>query len=78
MRRLDRCSGTPSPEFLLGDSKGIALPARCGLYWLRENGRFIFEQLEKVIEEIGAEHIVAVIMDGASANESANRLLEEG
>ncbi|CAL8465879.1 g5415 [Coccomyxa elongata] len=42
-----------------------------------KDGKFIFEQLAKVIEEIGAEHIVAVIMDGASANESANKLLEE-
>lgn len=72
------------------DAQGRPLLSLClatpkGTHFLRavdssgheKDGRFIFEQLEEVIEEIGPEHIVVVIMDGASANESANKLLEE-
>jgi hypothetical protein len=42
-----------------------------------KDGQFIFERLAEVFEEIGPKHIMAVILDGASANESANKLLEE-
>ncbi|KAK9916090.1 hypothetical protein WJX75_008482 [Coccomyxa subellipsoidea] len=42
-----------------------------------KDGKFIFERLSYVFEEIGPEHINCVNMDGASANESANKLLEE-
>ena len=42
-----------------------------------EDGQFLYERLAEVCEEVGPEHIVAVIMDGASANERAGKLLEE-
>ena len=42
-----------------------------------KDGKFIFERLAEMFEEVGPHHIVAVIMDGASANESATKLLEE-
>ena len=72
------------------DLKGRPLLCLClatpkGTHFLRlvdcsdsaEDGRFLFERLAEVCEEVGPEHIVAVIMDGASANASAGKLLEE-
>ena len=41
-----------------------------------EGTHFLSEQLAKVLEDVGPEHIVAVFMDGAWDRESANRFLE--
>ena len=69
--------GRPLLNFCLATPKGSHFLRAVDTTGREKDGTFIFEQLEEVIEEIGPEHIVAVIMDGASANESANRLLEE-
>ncbi|KAL0048466.1 hypothetical protein WJX82_003960 [Trebouxia sp. C0006] len=42
-----------------------------------KSGDYIADKLGEVIDEIGPEHITAVIMDGAYNNVSANELLEE-
>lgn len=69
--------GRPLLNFCLATPKGSHFLRAVDCTGFEKDGKFIFEQLAKIIEEIGAEHIVAVIMDGASANESANKLLEE-
>lgn len=42
-----------------------------------KNGAYIADVLSQSIEDVGIEYVMAVIMDGASNNVSANRILEE-
>jgi hypothetical protein len=69
--------GRPLLNFCLAIPKGTHFVRAVDCTGFEKDGKFIFEKLAEVIEEIGDEHIVAVIMDGASANESANKLLEQ-
>ena len=69
--------GRPLLNFCLATPKGTHFMRAVDCTGHDKDGKFIFEKLAEVIEEIGDEHIVVVIMDGASANESANRLLEQ-
>ena len=69
--------GNPLLNFCLATPKGIHFPRAVDCSGHDKDGQFIYERLAEVFEEVGTEHIVAVIMDGASANDSANKLLEE-
>lgn len=65
-------------NFCLATPKGTHFLRAVDSTSFDKDGQFIFERLSEVFEEVGPEQIMAVmIMDGASANESANRLLEE-
>jgi hypothetical protein len=68
--------GRPLLNFCLATPKGAHFLRAVDTTGNEKDAKFIFDELKKVIEEIGSEHIVAVIMDGASANTSANELLE--
>ena len=69
--------GRPLLIFCLATPKGMHFLQAVDCTGFDKDGQFIFERLAEVVEEVGPEHIVAVIMYGASANESASRLLEE-
>ena len=68
--------GRPLMNFCLATPKGTHFLRAVDCTGFDKDGQFIFERLAEVFEEIGPEHIVAVIMDGASANEGAAKLLE--
>ena len=80
-----QCSAASERTGRAGLCCASALATPKGTHFLRlvdcsecaKGGRFLFERLAESCEEVGPEHIVAVIMDGASANESAGKLLEE-
>ena len=76
MRWLDRRTRKTNSELLPGDAEGAHFLRAVDTTGNEKDAKFIFYELKKVIEEIGSEHIVAVIMDGASANTSATELLE--
>ena len=69
--------GRPLLNVCLATLKGTHFLRAVDTSGHEKDGQFTFDRLAEVMEEIGPEHIVAVIMDGASANESANKLLEE-
>lgn len=69
--------GRPLLNFCLATPKGVHFLRAVDCSGYDKDGQFIFERLSEVFEEIGSKHITCVIMDGASANEAANRLLEE-
>ena len=69
--------GRPLMNFCLATPKGTHFLRAVDCSGFEKDGKFIFEKLAEVLEEIGPEHIVTVIIDGASANDSARRLLEE-
>lgn len=68
--------GRPLLNFCLSSPKGVHFLRAVDCSGHDKDGQFIFDRLSEVFEEIGPEHITCVIMDGASANESANKLLE--
>ena len=67
--------GNPLLNFCLATPKGIHFLRAVDCSGHDKDGQFYYERLAEVFEE--PEHIVAVIMDGATANDSANKLLEE-
>lgn len=69
--------GRPLLNFCLATPKGTHFLRAVDCTGHDKDGQFVFEKLAEIFEEIGPQHIVVVIMDGASANECANRLLEE-
>ena len=69
--------GRPLLNFCLATLKGTHFLKAVDCTGFEKDGQFVFDRLVEVIEEIGSEHFVVVIMDGASNSESANRLLEE-
>ena len=75
MRGWTDVQGRPLLNFCLATPKGTHFLRAVDTAGHEKDGQF--DRLAEVMEEIGPEHIVAVIMDGASANESANKFLEE-
>lgn len=72
-----RAEGRPLMLLCVATPKGTHFLRAVDCTNADEDGQFLFERLAEVFEELGPEHVVAVIMDGASANQDANRLLEE-
>lgn len=69
--------GRPFTNYFLATPKGTHFLKAVDMSGNEENAQFIFAQLAEVMEEVGPEHIVASITDGAAANTAAARLLEE-
>ena len=69
--------GRPLLNFCIATPKGAHFVRAVDTTGYEKDAEFIFEQLEQIMEEIGPEHFVVVIMDGASANVGANTLLEK-
>lgn len=42
---------------------------------MKKNGKYIFELVDRCIEEIGEKHVVQVVTDNASVNQAASTLL---
>ena len=62
--------GRPLLNFCLANPKGIHFLKVVDTSGETKDGAYIYGLLKEVIEEVGAQHIVCVIMDGASANDT--------
>lgn len=67
----------PLLNIMLVSPKGVKFVRALDTSGHEKSGDYIADKLGEVIDEIGPEHITAVIMDGAYNNVSANELLEE-
>ena len=67
----------PLLNFLLCTPRGIKFMRALDTSGNEKNGEFIADKMSEVIDEVGSEHISAVIMDGAASNVAANELLED-
>ena len=68
--------GRPLITYCLATPKGVHFLKAVDSSGNTKNGTFIFDRLSEVIEGVGPKHIVAVISDMDTANETANKLLE--
>lgn len=69
--------GRPLLNFMLMSPKGIKFLRALDTSGQEKTGEYIADKMSEVIDEVGAEYISAVIMDGASNNVSANEILED-
>lgn len=67
----------PLMNFMLVTPRGTKFVRALDTSGHEKSGEFIAAEMSKVIDEVGPQHISAVIMDGASNNVSANVILEE-
>ncbi|KAL3136716.1 hypothetical protein ABBQ38_15545 [Trebouxia sp. C0009 RCD-2024] len=67
----------PLINFLLTSPKGQKFLRAVDTSGETKDGKYIAAQLTAIMEEVGPEDVIAVIMDGASNNVSANQILME-
>lgn len=65
----------PLINFLLTSPKGQKFLRALDSSGSEKTGQYIADLLTEIINEVGPEYIIAVIMDGASNNVSANQIL---
>ena len=67
----------PLLNFMLVTPRGTKFVRALDTSGNEKSGQYIADKMSEVIDEVGPAHITAVIMDGASNNVSANKILEQ-
>lgn len=67
----------PLMNFMLVTPRGTKFVRALDTSGNEKSGQYIADKMSEVIDEVGPAHITAVIMDGASNNVSANKILEQ-
>ncbi len=67
----------PLMNFMLVTPRGTKFVGALDTSGNEKSGQYIADKMSEVIDEVGPAHITAVIMDGASNNVSANKILEQ-
>lgn len=65
----------PLINFLLTSPKGQKFLRAIDTSGSEKTGQYIADLLTEIMNEVGPEYVIAVIMDGASNNVSANQIL---
>lgn len=69
--------GRPLLNFLLCTPRGTKFMRALDTSGNEKNGDYIADKMSEVIDEVGAEYISVVIMDGAASNVAASEVLED-